>query len=139
MYNSNQKGWRSRTKVSNDWCKTLCSSCDFISSKNNAKLFQQLEKGFKGTINWNKYQSEPPLQTRNRHLNCLIDPRFYAVNRLFVLSFENDPYRRTYKRYFLPTVEIKDCNVMIVGKKPFWPVTKKLHKWLNDYNMITID
>ena len=38
---------------------------------------------------------------------------FGGVNRLFVLSFENDAYWRSYKRYFLPTVELEDYNNMI--------------------------
>ena len=29
-------------------------------------------------------------QTKNNNLNNLIDPKFNKVNRLFVLSFEND-------------------------------------------------
>ena len=77
---------------------------------------QQLKTGFKRTINWNKYQSEPILQTRNRYLNYLIDPSFQGLNRLFVLSFENDAHQRNYKRYALLTAEIKDYNVMINGK-----------------------
>ena len=77
---------------------------------------EQLKTGFKGTINWNKYQSEPKIYKPNRYLNYLIDPSFEGVNRLFVLSFEDDAHRRSYKRYFLPTVEIKDYNVMIDGK-----------------------
>ena len=77
----------------------------------NEKLLQQLKTGFKRTINWNKY------------LNYLIDPSFQRANRLFVLSFENDAHRRSYKRYFLPTVEMKDYNVMIDGKNFFDVIT----------------
>ena len=87
-----------------------------IKLQDNEKLLQQLKTGFKRTINSNKYQSEPTIQTRNQYLNHLIDPSFQGVNKLFVLSFENDARRRSYKRYFLPTVEIKDYNVMIDGK-----------------------
>ena len=87
-----------------------------LSVQDNEKLLQQLKTGLNRTINWNKYQSEPTIQTRNRYLNNLIDPSFQGVNRLFVLSFENDAHRKSYKRYFLPTVEIKDFNVMIYGK-----------------------
>ena len=50
-------------------------------------LLQQLKTGFKRIINWDEYQSETTLQTRNRYLNYLIDPSFQGVNRLFVLSF----------------------------------------------------
>ena len=78
-----------------------------LSAKDNEELLQQLKIGFKRTINWNKYQSEPTLQTQNRYLNYLIDTRFQGVNRPFALSFENDAQRRTYKPYFLPTVKTK--------------------------------
>ena len=30
-----------------------------LSTQDNAKLLQQLKLGFKRTINWNKYQSDP--------------------------------------------------------------------------------
>ena len=70
-----------------------------LSAQDNEKLLQQFKTGFKRKINWNKYQSEPTLQTRNRYLNHLIDPSFLGVNRLFVLSFENDAHRRSYMQY----------------------------------------
>ena len=54
--------------------------------------------GFIRTINWNKYHSEPTLQTRNQYVNYLIDPRFQGVNTLFVLSFESDAHQRKYKQ-----------------------------------------
>ena len=50
-----------------------------LSAKENEKLLQQLKLSFKKTINWNKYQSEPTLQTQNRYLNQLIDPSFQSV------------------------------------------------------------
>ena len=53
-----------------------------LSVQDNAKLLQQLKPGFKRTINWKKYESQPTLQTRNRYLNYLIDPGFQGVNRL---------------------------------------------------------
>ena len=30
-----------------------------LSTEDNAKLLPQLKSGFRGTINWNKYQSDP--------------------------------------------------------------------------------
>ena len=54
--------------------------------------------------------------TQNRYSNYLIDASFQEVNSLFVLLFENDEIRTRHTRYFLPTVEIKDYNVMIHGK-----------------------
>ena len=46
----------------------------------------------------------------------LIDPSFQRVNRLFVLSFENEAKRTIYKQCYLPTVKIKDYNLMIGGQ-----------------------
>ena len=86
-----------------------------FSAQGNVKLLKQLKAGFK----WNKYQWEPTLQTRNWYLNYLIDPSFQGLNRLFVLSFENDAHPRSCKQYVLLTAEIKDYNVIIDGKNFF--------------------
>ena len=68
-----------------------------LSTQDNEKLLQQLKTGFKRTIYWNEYQSEPKIYTRNQYFNHLIDQSFQGANRLFVLSFENGAYRRSYK------------------------------------------
>ena len=41
------------------------------------------------------------------------------MNRLFVLSFKSNAHRISQKGYFLPTVEIKEYNVIINGRKCF--------------------
>ena len=41
---------------------------------------------------------------------------FCIINRLFALSFENENDRTSHSTYYLPKVEIKDCNVMIDGR-----------------------
>ena len=41
-------------------------------------------------MKWNKFRSEMSNQTKNNNFNYLIDPTFSNVNRLFVLSFENE-------------------------------------------------
>ena len=51
-----------------------------------------LKLGFKRTFNWNKYQSKAAIQRQNQHLDYLIDPCFQELNRLFVLSFENNAH-----------------------------------------------
>ena len=53
-------------------------------------------------ISMSKYQSNITIQTLNRYLDYLIDPSFQTINRFFVLSFENDTDRRSYKEQFLP-------------------------------------
>ena len=56
---------------------------------------------------------------KNRFLNHLINPSFQQVNRLFVLSFENESCRTSHSTYYLLKVEIKDYNVTIDGKNFF--------------------
>ena len=41
------------------------------------------------------------------------------MNRIFVLSFENEDDRKSHSTYYLPKVEIKDYNVMTDGKNFF--------------------
>ena len=57
--------------------------------------------------------------TINNNLNYLIDPTFTNVNRLFVLSFENEADRSSFSKYYVPKIEIKDFNVLIDGKQFF--------------------
>ena len=90
-----------------------------LSTQDNAKLLQQLKSGFKRTINWNKYEPNVKTFAQNRYLNHLINPSFQGVNRLFVLSFENEDKRKSHSTDYLPKVEIKDYNVMIDGRNVF--------------------
>ena len=50
-------------------------------------------------MKWNKYRSEMTNQTKTNHLNHLIGPTFIKVNRLFVLSFENEEDRTSFSKY----------------------------------------
>ena len=52
-------------------------------------------------------------------MDYLIDPSFQGVNRLFVLSFKDADGQKGDKLYYLPTVEVKDYNVMINGRHFF--------------------
>ena len=90
-----------------------------LSTKDNIKSLQQFKSGFKRTINWNKFQSKVRLQVQNPYLDLLIDPSFQGVNILFVLSFGNKDDRKVNTKYYLPTVEIRDYNVMINGQNFF--------------------
>ena len=74
-------------------------------------------------------------QARNNNLNYLIAPTFTNVNRLFVLSFknghgndnENESFRTSLKKYYLPKIEIKDFNILTDGK-PFFEFPVKIKK-----------
>ena len=90
-----------------------------LSTKDNEKLLQQLKSGFKKTIIWNKYESGIKTFAQNRYLNCLINPSFQGVNRIFVLAFENENDRTSHSTYHLPKVVLKDYNVMIDGRNVF--------------------
>ena len=90
-----------------------------LSTQENTKFFQQLKSGFKRVINWNKYLSKPELLAQNPNLNHLVEPNFQGINRLFVLAFENDNDRTSDEKYYLPTVEIKDYNIVINGENFF--------------------
>ena len=55
----------------------------------------------------------------NQYLDYLNDPSFQELNKLFVSSFEDEAQRTSYKRHYLPTVEIKNYNIMIAGQNFF--------------------
>ena len=90
-----------------------------LSAENDNKLLELLKSGFRRSIKWNKYMSQMSNQNKNNSLNYLIDTTFRNVNRLFVLSFENEDDRTSYYKYYLPSVEIKDYNVLIDGNAFF--------------------
>ena len=90
-----------------------------LSAENDNKLLEQLKSGFRRTAKWNKYMSQMSNQNKNNNLNYLVDTTFSNVNRLFVLSFENEDDRTSYYKYYVPSVEIKDYNVLIDGNAFF--------------------
>ena len=103
-----------------------------LSTQDNSKLLQQLKSGFKWTINWNQYQSDPKTFAQNIYLNHFVDQSFQGANRLFVLSFENEDDRTSHLNYYLPKVTIKYYNVMIDGKNFFdQPINSKFKTYEN--------
>ena len=91
------------------------------------KLYKEFKTGISIDFTWSKYRSQMINQTNN--LNFLIDPTFNNVNRLFVLAFQNQEdiksfYTQYHKKYYIPTVEIKDYNVIIDGE-PFYEILMK--------------
>ena len=87
-----------------------------LSAENDNKLLEKLKTRFKRTIKLNKYRSEMSNQTKSNNLNYLIDLTFTNVNRLFVLSYENEYDRTSFSNYYVPKNEIKDFNVLLDGK-----------------------
>ena len=81
-----------------------------LSTQDDNKILEQLETRFKRAIRWNKYRSEVANQTKSNSVNYLIDPAFTKVNRLFVLSFENEDDRTSFLKCYVSNVEIEDFN-----------------------------
>ena len=55
-----------------------------------------------------------------------MDLSFQEVNRLFVLSFEDNPIKKEHTGYFPCNIKVKDYDVMIDGKNLFDQLKKKI-------------
>ena len=97
----------------------VCIPVATWSTQYNAKLLKQLKSAFKRKINWNKYQPKVSPERQNQYLDFFIDPIFQGVNRLLVLSFEDEENSNAHTGCYLPKVEIKDYIVMTDGKNFF--------------------
>ena len=65
-------------------------------------------------------------QAETKNLNYLIDSTFSSINRLFILSFENEDDRTSFSKYYTRSVEMKKFNVLIDGKSLFdFPIQNK--------------
>ena len=106
-----------------------------LSTENDKRVLEQLRTGFKRFIKWNEYWWKITNQTKI-NLIYLIHPTFIKVNRLLVLSFENENDIKYFPKYSVPNIQIKDFNELIDEKKIFYSPkettkkhTKKLSKW----------
>ena len=86
--------------------------------EDNTKLSKLLNKGFKRPIHWNKYKVIFR-KYNNKYIRERIGPSFQRVNRLFVLPYangDNITNENSYRRYFLPRVQINNYNIKIDGR-----------------------
>lgn len=75
-------------------------------------------------------------QTKNSNLNYLIDPMFNRVNRLVVLCSKKGYDRTLFSKFYTPTIEVKDYNVLIDGKSFFdVPVKNKEGAYMKTIEM----
>ena len=132
----------------------LCVPIVTVSTKDNTNLTKQLNEGFKRTIYWNQYVSKPFPETPHKKAGITrfaLDVAFQGVNRLFVLTFEdtraNDPaidgnnpapqnlvanrvIRNSYRKYFVPRVDITSYKVLIDGKNFYdQPINDLIRKY----------
>ena len=106
---------------------------------------RKYKQEFKKTISWNKYRLEKTTQPKNIDLDYLIDPTFRNISRLFALSFkngDNDPARDSFKKYYMPLVEINDFNALIDNKlffdKPVKTNKKRVKNLLKCQEIMTM-
>ena len=90
-----------------------------LSTEDDNNFLEQLKSGVKRTTKWNKCRSEMTNRTKTNNWNYLIDPTFNKVNRLFVLSFENEEDRTSFSKHYTRKVEAKGFNVLVDGKSVF--------------------
>ena len=92
-----------------------------LSIKDNAKLIDLLNEGFKRSVYWNKYKVIPnKTYNQNNYIRELLDAILQGVKRLFVLAYDNtgdNPVTAdSHKRYFLPRKKINNYNIEIDGR-----------------------
>ena len=90
-------------------------------------MVKLLEKVFKRPVSWNEYQSK----VESKHLDSNNLPDFL----FFILAFDNTDggdkkvERNSYRKYFLPEVNITNYNVLIDGRNFFdQPVNYQIKK-----------
>ena len=87
-----------------------------------------MKEQFRGR-NTDLKQQRIQIKKKKNDLDCLIDPTFRNINRLFVLSFKNgndDPTKDSFDKYYMPLIEVKYFNALM-NDKPFFdqPVKNK--------------
>ena len=113
----------------------------------STNLTKQLNEGFKRTIYWNQYVSKPFTEeaaNKTGITRFALDAAFQGVNRLFVLAFEdtradapaprnlvaNRVIRDSYRKYFVPRVDITSYNVLIDGRNFYdQPINGSIRKY----------
>ena len=69
---------------------------------------------------WNEYENKIETVTQEdgdiNYKRTLLDTAIPGENRLFVMGFPNYPVRDTYRKYFLPSLNIGDYNIIINGR-----------------------
>ena len=77
-----------------------------LSTEYDKRILEKLRTGFKITIKFNKYRSEMTNQTKNNNLNQFIHPTYTKVDRLFVLSLENENDRTSFSKYYVSNIQM---------------------------------
>ena len=93
-----------------------------LSAEDNMKLSKLFGEGLKRPIYYNiKYNQYKVIPNKtydaNGYIRELLDSSYQGVKRLFVLAYDNTNgiAPNSHKRYFLPRIKIKNCNIEING------------------------
>ena len=111
-----------------------------LSAKDNVKLTKQLNEGFKRLVYRNEYKSKIDLKDLNNNeatdIRIYLDAYFQGVKRLFVLAFDdtnngaNKVERNSYRKHFLPKLNITKYNVLIDGRNFYdQPINDQIKKY----------
>ena len=92
-----------------------------LKTEDNTKLSKLLSEGFKRPIYWNKYKIIFK-NYNDEYIRERLDASFQGVNRLFVLAYANSDNitnENSYRKYFLPRLEIKNYYIEIDGRNVY--------------------
>ena len=103
----------------------------------NVKSTKQLNEGFKRPVYWNEYKTKIESKEADENLaRFYLDVSVEGVKRLFVLAFYNTNNdakrveRNGRRKYFLPRVNITNCNVLIDGRNFYdQPINCQIKKY----------
>ena len=69
---------------------------------------------------WNEFKSKIETVTQEdgdiNYKRAVLDTAIPGGNRLFIMGFQNDLARDTYRKYFFPSLNIKDYNILMDGR-----------------------
>ena len=93
-----------------------------MSKEDNKDFIEQKNKESQRSIYWNEYKTKE--QTANADANATkyinLDSSFQGVNRLFLMAYsradDNQDTRNGQRKYYLPRIDLKKCNVVIDGR-----------------------
>ena len=89
-----------------------------LKTEDNVKLSKLLNQGFKRLVYWNKYKIILK-DYDNEYIRERLDASFQGFNRLFYLAYtsgNNIIKENSCRKYFLPTLKIKNYNIEIDGR-----------------------
>ena len=90
-----------------------------LETGDNANLLELLSKEFERSVYWNKYKAILTDYAENCYIRERLDASFQGFNKLFVLPYvhgNNVINQNSNRKYFLPRLGIKNCNIEIDGR-----------------------